>query len=359
MKSILIRFRLAALAGLAVASIVCVPSAHAVADVLERPAVQSVKAATSVMLAIAQAGKRIVAVGERGIIIYSDDAGHNWRQATVPVSVSLVGVTFVNARDGWAVGHSGVVLHTGDGGKTWKKQLDGNRAAHLVLEAVQAGHLAPGVDPARAAADAKRLVAEGPSKPFIDVHFFDNRNGLIIGAFGLIFSTADGGDTWQSAAERFDHPTDRHLYSIQAEGNECFIAGEQGTLLYSDDFCKSFAAVRTPYEGTYFGAIASGPHRVVVYGMRGHVYWSDNAGASWQQSKIATPNSITAGIRMKDGALLVTDETGQVFISKDAGQRFQQVPVVQASPITGVIQSADGNLYFSGVRGVTSLVLNR
>lgn len=358
MKSIFIRCHLA-LVAFAAASMACTPSAHAEADVLERPAVQSAKAATSVMLAIAQAGKRIVAVGERGIIIYSDDAGRNWLQASVPVSVSLAGVSFVNARDGWAVGHSGVVLHTRDGGKTWAKQLDGNRAAQLALDAVKAGRIAAGVDPAKAAADAKRLVAEGPSKPFIDVHFFDDRNGLVIGAFGLIFSTADGGQTWQPAFDRFSSPTDRHLYSIQVTGNECFIAGEQGTVFYSDNSCKNFTAMHTPYEGTYFGAIAAGLHSVVVYGMRGHAYWSDDAGTSWQKSEVATPNSITAGIRLKDGALLVTDETGQVYISKDAGKHFHQVPIAQASPFTGIIQSADGNLYFSGVRGVTRFVLNR
>lgn len=358
MKSILIRCRLGALAALAAASVAYVPAAYAEADVLERPAMQSTKAASSVMLAIAQAGERIVAVGERGIIVYSDDAGRTWRQAAVPVSVSLVGVKFVNEQDGWAVGHSGVVLRTRDGGKTWTKQLDGNRAAKLVLEAVKSGRTSPGADPTKAAADAERLVAEGPSKPFLDIYFFDDKNGLLIGAFGLIFATADGGESWQPALDRISNPKGKHLYAIQATGNECFIAGEQGAVFHANNYGKGFATVNTPYEGSYFGAIAAGPHTVVVYGMRGNVYWSDNAGTSWQKSEIATPNSITAGLRLKDGALLVADETGQLYRSKDAGKSFQHVPVSQSSPFTGVIQTGDGSLFFSGVRGVTQIALN-
>lgn len=359
MNFLLDRCRIGALAALAAASVACAPAAHAEVDVLERPAMQSAKAASSVMLAIAQAGKRIVAAGERGIIVYSDDAGRHWSQASVPVSVSLVGIKFVNEQDGWAVGHSGVVLRTRDGGKTWVKQFDGSRAAKLVAEAVKADRIAPGADPARAAADAERLVAEGPSKPFLDVHFFDEKNGLIIGAFGLIFATMDGGETWQPALDRISAPNDKHLYSIQVAGNECFIVGEQGAVFHASDCGKSFAAVNTPYEGTYFGAIAAGSRAMVVYGMRGNVYWSDDAGASWHKSAIPTPNSITAGLRLKDGALLLTDETGQLYRSKDAGKSFQHVPVSQSSPFTGVVQSADGSLFFSGVRGVTRIALNQ
>ncbi|HEX7650464.1 MAG TPA: YCF48-related protein [Noviherbaspirillum sp.] len=359
MKSTIIWRHLGALATLAIASVGCVPAAHAEADVLERPAMRSAKAASAVMLAIAQTGKRIVAVGERGIIVYSDDDGRSWQQASVPVSVSLAGVTFVNQKDGWAVGHSGVVLHTSDGGKTWTKQLDGNRAAKLVQEGVKAGRIPAGMDAAKAAADAERLVVEGPSKPFLDIHFFDDKNGLVIGAFGLVFATADGGQTWQPAFDRFGTPKDKHLYSLQAEGSDCVIAGEQGAVFYSNNACKSFNAVNTPYEGTYFGAIVAGPRSVVVYGMRGNVYWSDDAGASWKKSDISTPNSITAGLRLKDGEMLVADETGQLYRSTDAGKSFKHVPIAQASPFTGVIQSADGGLFLSGVRGVTRIALNQ
>lgn len=349
----------AALAAVSLACVVPAPAAHAEPDVLERPAMPSAKAAASVMLAIAQAGRRIVAAGERGIIVYSDDGGASWRQADVPVSVSIAGVRFVNEHDGWAVGHSGVVLHSRDGGQTWTKQLDGNRVAQLVLEAVKAGRTAPGADAARAVSDAERLVAEGPSKPFLDVHFFDDRNGMIVGAFGLIFTTADGGATWQPALDRLQNPKGKHLYAIQTLGDECYLAGEQGAVFHSSDRCKTFTALKTPYEGTYFGAVAAGPHAVVVFGMRGNVYWSADAGASWRKSVIATPASLSAGLLLKDGSILLSDETGKLYRSIDGGKSFQVAPAGQSSPYTGALQAADGSLFLSGVRGVTRVAMNR
>ncbi|MTV37006.1 glycosyl hydrolase [Duganella radicis] len=319
---------------------------------LARPALASAKAASSVMLAIAQAGERIVAAGERGIIVYSDDQGASWRQAAVPVSVSLVGLRFANGRDGWAVGHSGVVLRTRDGGQSWVRQLDGAGAAQRALDAAKAGQ-----GGARALADAERLAAEGPSKPFLDVQFFDEQHGLVVGAFGLMFATADGGQHWQPAMERLDNPKGKHLYAVQARGDECYVVGELGAVYYSKDRCQAFSAVQTPYEGTYFGAVATGPRSVVVFGMRGHVYWSGDAGASWRQSEIATPASLMAGLLLKDGSILLSDETGRLFRSTDGGRRFEPAPAAQPAPTTGLLQTANGSLFLSGVRGITRAAL--
>lgn len=101
-----------------------------VRDVLDQPARLSERAVSSVLNAVVLAGTRLVAVGERGVVLLSDDNGRSWRQAgSVPVSVALTDVHFVSATHGWAVGHSGVVLHSDDGGETWMRQLDGNQAA--------------------------------------------------------------------------------------------------------------------------------------------------------------------------------------------------------------------------------------
>lgn len=329
--------------------------ARAEADVLERPASISARAAGAVLLGVARAGSRLVAVGERGIVITSDDNGASWRQSPAPVSVSLVGARFVTPQNGWAVGHSGVLLQTSDGGQSWRKRLDGKAAAALVLAAVKAGRLAPGADPARVLADAERLQAEGPSKPLLDIAFFDERNGLLVGAFGLLFATSDGGATWQAALDRIDNPQGKHLYALALDGERCVIAGEQGTVFVSSDRGRTFTARPTPYEGSFFGAMLDGP-RMLVYGMRGNAYWSDSG--AWQKSAIAADHSLTAATRLQNGALLLTDETGQLFLSRDGGQQFTAMRGGPSAPLTGVVQAADGSVVVSGVRGVSRIALN-
>ena len=91
-------------------------------NAVDLPAVMSAKASHSLLLDLARAGKRIVAVGDRGHVLYSDDEGKSWTQARVPVSVMLTAVYFPNAQEGWAVGHNGVILYSPDAGASWQLQ---------------------------------------------------------------------------------------------------------------------------------------------------------------------------------------------------------------------------------------------
>ena len=91
------------------------------ADLLDRPALPAPAAVHSLLLDVARAGERLVAVGERGHVLLSDDAGRSWRQArTVPSRTMLTAVAFVDASHGWAVGHDEIILCTADGGETWR-----------------------------------------------------------------------------------------------------------------------------------------------------------------------------------------------------------------------------------------------
>ena len=101
---------------------------------LATPAVKSPLAPRALVNGLARADARIVAVGQRGHVLLSDDQGKTWRQAEVPVSSDLVAVAFPTATQGWAVGHDGVVLRSADAGATWTRVLDGNQLGAAMVE---------------------------------------------------------------------------------------------------------------------------------------------------------------------------------------------------------------------------------
>ncbi|MBK5351447.1 glycosyl hydrolase, partial [Pseudomonas sp. TH41] len=163
-------FRWITLAALGVA--LAVPFTRAVVaadfvDPLSSPAIPSEKAINGMFTGLATAGKRLVAVGQRGHIFYSDDAGVRWHQAEVPVSSDLVAVQFPSPTQGWAVGHDGVVLHSDNNGETWKRQLDGRQVGQIMLDYYRQ-QAAPDDT---LLADAQRMIDEGADKPFLDVWF--------------------------------------------------------------------------------------------------------------------------------------------------------------------------------------------
>ncbi len=68
--------------------------AAGVPDVVNTPAKVTKLASAKPLLAVVKADKRLVAVGQRGHIIYSDNQGESWQQATVPVSSDLTAASF-------------------------------------------------------------------------------------------------------------------------------------------------------------------------------------------------------------------------------------------------------------------------
>lgn len=330
---------------------VATPAVCADLQALERPASMSRRAATSTLLAIARAGERFVAVGERGIVLLSDDEGRQWRQAKVPTRVTLTAVHFSSAKKGWAVGHLGVVLTTEDGGESWTKQLDGKVAAQLVLRHFEA-MAQRGGEVTKELAAAQLLVEDGPDKPFLDVYFENERDGFIVGAYNLILATRDGGKTWLPWQGQIDNPDGLHLYAIRKIGGQFYIAGERGSLFRSIDGGGRFVRVSSPYDGSFFGLLPTRGGGVVAYGLRGNAFKSVDGGASWKRVETESAASLVAGAVLSDGTLVLANQVGQILVSVDDGTSFRSGRGGTASSLSGLIQAADGTLVVVGAGGV-------
>lgn len=348
--------RLIWLVALPVALPLSLAQAAAVGDALDTPAMLAPQAKSAVLLDLARAGARLVAVGERGIVLLSDDNGVNWRQAVVPVSVSLTAVQFVDANTGWAVGHAGVVLASRDGGEHWVVQMDGLRAAQLELAAATAQRPSAS-DPDAASArvqTAERLAAEGADKPFLALQFVDARQGLIVGAYGLAFRTDDGGTTWQSIMGQIDNPMGAHLSAIAQQGEHWFLAGEQGFLARSDDAGKSFTQLQSPYTGSFFTLQMRDDGVLLVAGLKGNAFSSSDLGEHFQPVPVSMPVSFSDAIRTDDGQLLLVNQSGALFRSnKQPGPLLEPYGKPLGKPVASVIQAADGSLTLAGFTGLT------
>lgn len=343
----------------ATASLGLTAAAQAVNDLLLLPAVRSERATSSMLLDVMRVGSRLVAVGEWGRILTSDDNGVSWAQASVPTSVTLTAVHFPTSENGWAVGHDGVVLHTSDGGKTWVKQLDGTQVNGLVLSqvdkilAVDKGahkdsNAIHSLESLRK--DAAAAVEEGPSRPFLDVWFRNEREGVVVGAFGMILRTVDGGATWTPILDRIDNPGGQHYYAICQAGTVLFLAGEAGMLFRSDDFGANWARLKTPYEGSYFGLAAS-KTSILAFGLRGRAVRSDDGGRSWKLVTTPSASALSGGRAFSDGSLWLVGSDGAVLRSTDGGKTFK-IRGDRFEGAVGVEEAADGSVIIFGARGL-------
>lgn len=277
---------------------------------------------------VAVTGTRMVAAGERGHIIISDDGGKNWRQVPVPVSVTLTKVFFPTPLSGWAVGYGGVILHTRDGGNTWEKQMDRTRLNPMMTDWLTAA--VKSVESSNEAADGSRLdnlrfsledwrknLSGDTCPPFMDLWFKDETHGFAVGAFGLFVGTGDGGKTWSPLLQVDLNPENLHYYGIAPSlDGRLIVTGEMGMILYSGDTGRTWQRRTSPYEGSLFGVIGRADHPgLLAYGLRGHIIYSQDSGLSWTSGPPMGEGNLYAGKSAPNGGFILANSLGEIFIT--------------------------------------------
>jgi photosystem II stability/assembly factor-like uncharacterized protein len=352
-KSVLLAIALVAAAFLA-------PAAVAVDVPKEGQSIKSKLATEALLLGVVRAGSRLVAVGEYGNVILSDDDGATWRQAkSVPTSVTLTSVHFADAKRGWAVGHDTFIMHTSDGGETWVKQFGGGESDNALLSV---------------------FFKEG------------GEQGWAVGAFNYTVETKDGGKTWverktlmpppatppapvAEPAEGTIDPTapkktvpgagpddpyaaatgdENHLNHMFAgpDASTIFLAAEAGAIYRSLDGGVTWEKILTGYAGSFWGGLTATDGTSYVVGMRGNVWHSTDKGASWTKLDTAgADQSIASGIQLADGSFVFVGLGGQVLYSSD-GKQFVLTYRPDRKGLNAVILDGADKLLVFGEAGV-------
>ena len=283
------------------------------ADVL--PAAGPVSSHTAKRLLLvdgAAAGPRLVAVGDRGYVLLSDDQGATWRRAKAPPVPLLTAVHFLDDKRGWAVGHDAAILATADAGETWTLQFS----------------------------------AAKEQRPLLDVAFLDARRGFAVGAYGAFYETSDGGAAWSARKIIED---DKHLNAILDLGKgQLLVVGESGTILRSADSGATWNAVPAPYKGSFFGAAAAKDGAIVAFGLRGRIFRSADGGSTWTQVNAGTEASLMGATLLEDGALVIAGNAGVLLVSRDNGRTFTPLPSGRRGVLSKALPAKGGALLLLG-----------
>ena len=384
---------LAALAGF-------MPPSYAV-DLLELPAVKSDAASRALLLDVTSRGENaLVAVGTFGVIIVSEDNGVTWQQADVPASVALTAVDFPTGTKGWAVGHDGLILHTADGGASWTKQLDGHQLNEQILAVAERI-----VEQVRAELEALEAMEEpdeyeledaefmleeaefalegamddvsaGPVRPLLEVWFKDENEGFVLGSYGMLLHTRDGGSSWDLVSDRMDNAEAFHLNQIvPAPDGTLFVAGEAGFVYRSSDGGESWDSLEPGYEGSFYGIVivpnGNDSFEILAYGLRGNLFRSTDRGDSWERLDSGTAVTLTSGTLLRDGTVFLAGQGGVILTrAPNAGfavaasdtdssiaaypgsQAFEVAQNPDRRVISGLQQMANGNVMLVGLGGV-------
>ena len=262
------------------------------------------------------------AVGQNGAVVHTRDAGKTWTVQQADTDKMIMAVSFVDQLHGWACGDESYWMWTDNGGETWNVErmdvsqigLTNNTSLavpDIIYYSVQfldenVGWMVGEYGNVRSTTDGGKtwdaqhgslldeLVTRGGVRDvmvmgaFFKVVFSDPDNGLLVGAGGAIATTTDGGQAWHWVAREgsnADIPP-LHLYDVGAPGQNgrLVLTGMNGIVLDTNDSGASWNPVETP-EGlyTWINAIAFGDDgKGVLVGGKGAIMTTSDSGKSWR-----------------------------------------------------------------------------
>jgi photosystem II stability/assembly factor-like uncharacterized protein len=209
--------------------------------------------------------KTLFVTGQGGTIMRSRDGGATWERLTTGSERHLLSLAFASPQVGVAVGDFGTILRTEDGGATWAPIA-------IPPNIPLPEEIAETIDPADIL--------------LYDVDFVDPEHGWIVGEFGVVFTTADGGRTWSAQQS----PVSTTLFAVDfVDPSNGWAAGLESVLLRTTDGGATWVPQDIPVQKGFVLSL----YDVAVVGQigwavgdSGMLLHSTDGGATWARAEL-------------------------------------------------------------------------
>ena len=275
--------------------------------------------------------KRALVIGYGGKIIETTDGGSTWKQVESGTDRALYSMDFTkDGKTGWIVGQQGLVLKTTDGGEHWAQQP-----------------AEPWLDPT--CKDPKERLLRPEDKPCQFAYLFavsviDDQNVAVIGDKSTYMRTHDGGKTWESETLKFAQTDvdadlmlafeDPVLYDVDfLDANNGYIVGEFGKIYHTTDGGKTWTQQQDSVMDdsvldildlpTFFDVEFRDSQHGIACGLDGRIATTDDGGNDWNfvQSNVAEfIDPFYSATILPNGIKWVVGSSGQVVVAQPGGQ---------------------------------------
>ena len=237
-------------------------------------------------------------VGDNGLALKTPDGGESWQRVTISEQ-SFKDVFFIG-ENGWIVGVGGLILHTDNGGETWGKQ------------------------------------ASNVEQCLLSVFFLDANKGFTVGVEGTILRTEDAGLSWKILdidwlaflPEVLDEMGvfSINLYDVffPNETSGC-IVGEYGIVLYTIDGGKEWVLSQLGDFPTIFSVCFKSDKVGWAVGQHGFFLKTYDGGRNWEKLAIDTVNSLYKIQISNDYGVIVGDHA-TILTTNDGGKTWVENP---------------------------------
>ncbi len=304
-------------------------------------------------------------IGEEGVLIHTSDGGKTWQSIKTDTKDNLNDL-FIGKTVGWIVGDWGTLLKTTDGGQTFT-EVDGSvfgekslKGIHFVDE--NYGWIITYNTPTSTASENAGYIYQttdggvtwseqfSTEAALFNLHFTDRKTGWVVGDQRRVFTTTDGGETWQFVT---DGSNQRHktsygqpeylgkeplhtftLYDIEfTDTQNGWIVGDLGVILHTASGGKGKwkhqrggPRYHNSADAVLLGVDFVSKQLGWVVGENGTILHTRNGGVTWESQ--SSPSHLLVGVCAISpeegyvvgdrGAILRTEDGGTVWNAQDS-----------------------------------------
>ncbi len=283
------------------------------------------------------------AVGDRGVVLRTEDGGRRWQPQNSGVDCTLSSVWFHNEQVGVAAGGfshpythagSGVVLFTGDGGQTWTHNPNLQLPTLRRIGFFDGGHgwaigcrsamFVGGVFATDDGGQSWRPQPGVNSTGFLAGDFLDSRRGAVVGRNGsLAFSLVGELESARADAAELRGLTAARLLSpsygwLVGEGGLAQLFSLQNVAVSSPELPKAARHFD-------FAALAVRGPKCWIAGSPGtRVFYTPDAGKTWNIFDTGSVVPLRAMTFVDDQHGFAAGELGVILATADGGQTWQR-----------------------------------
>jgi photosystem II stability/assembly factor-like uncharacterized protein len=177
----------------------------------------------------------------------------------------------------------------------------------------------------------------------------DEQHGWVVGAFGAIFETSDGGKTWEAQPT----PTLEYLFSVDfTSPTKGVVVGKSGVILSTDDGGKTWVKRTSPTKNNLFSVMYASPTHVWAAGDWGTIVESTDGGATWADRSLKRDVVLTSQSWPDQDTGYFAGEFGTIEKTTDGGKTFEKMSTGTQKTLFGTAFRTPAEGWAVGIDGL-------
>lgn len=270
---------------------------------------------------------------ESGIIYLTTNGGTTWTQVSSNTN-AIRDIFFYDNNLGFAACSGGIILKTTNGGLNWSAYdtEDPYYFTSVFFTSENTGYVCGfqsffktsngGLTWTRLQVSEEEMFEYN----FEDCYFTDDNTGYLVTDQGQVFSTINGGLSWNMSI-----PDDDKMISaidITANG-KIFVGNMSGKIFKSEDNSESWTCMTSSYTNQFINSIAFiNSEDGIAVGNQGVLMKTYNGGCAWDVLNWGTNINLTDIIYLTDEKIIVSTSAGTVYISENEGDNWTSYTVM-------------------------------